>query len=111
MTIFERGDIVWVPFPFVEQPRLRLRPALVVAVSGGGADLLWTLMITSAANRGWPDDVSLERRFAECGLPAASVIRVAKIGTVEAASARPIGRLPIDLLGEVMTKLTALLGV
>lgn len=91
------------PFPFVETPRLRDRPALVVSagVLGGAAELLWVLMITSAANRGWPGDISLEMRFAECGLSVPCVIRTAKISTVEASRARKTGALPDDLFCEV----------
>lgn len=68
-------------------------------------------MITSAANRGWPDDISLEERYAECGLPSASVIRTTKVSTVEAASARPLGKLPRDMFAEVMAKVAAHLGL
>jgi mRNA interferase MazF len=100
---FAAGDIVWVPFPFIEAPRLRDRPALVVSTSllGGDAELLWVLMITSAANRGWPGDISLETRFAECGLNVPCVIRTAKISTVEVGRARRTGTLPDDLFGDV----------
>ena len=106
------GDIVWVPFPFVEAPRLRDRPALVVSVQSPAPDmpLLWVLMITSAANKGWQGDVSLETRFAECGLKVACVIRTAKITTVEAGRARRSGTLPQDLLAKVREELGRHLG-
>jgi len=96
-----------VPFPFVDQPRLRLRPALVVAAPPAHADepVLWTLMITSAANAGWPGDISLAERYGECGLPSPSVIRTAKIATTDAARAQRLGRLPDDLWIEVLKKL------
>lgn len=92
------------PFPFVEQPRLRLRPSLIVAVppSPIEAPVVWTMMITSVANAGWPGDVSLEKRYPECGLPHPSVIRTVKIATTEARLAQPIGRLPQDLWDEVL---------
>jgi mRNA interferase MazF len=92
-----------VPFPFIEAPRLRDRPALVVSAGsiGGEAELLWVLMITSAANRGWPGDISLETRFAECGLNVPCIIRTVKISTVEARQARKTGALPDDVFGEV----------
>ena len=108
-TGFQFGDVVWVPFPFVEAPRLRERPALVVSVNqlAPGSQLLWVLMITSTANQGWPGDISLERRFAECGLEVACVIRSAKIATVEARRARRCGSLPQDLAAEVRAMLAA----
>lgn len=98
------GDIVWVPFPFVENPRVRDRPALVVSRKSPaiGIDLLWVLMITSAVNKGWQGDVSLEERFAECGLSVPCVVRTAKIATIEAARARIGGALPPDIMAEVL---------
>ena len=97
------GDIVWVPFPFVEAPRIRDRPALVVGVQSPKNEirLLWVLMITSAANSGWRGDISLVERFEECGLSVPCVVRTAKITTVEAGKARKSGALPEDIWAEV----------
>ncbi len=54
--------------------------------------LLWVLMITSARNRGWPGDIEIEDVLA-AGLGVPSVIRTAKILTVEARQAEVIGAL------------------
>lgn len=104
---FKPGDIVWVPFPFVEVPRVRERPALVVSVQSPAArmHLLWVLMITSAANKGWQGDVSLDNNLAECGLNVPCVIRTAKISTIEISQARKSGALTDDLLAQVRAKL------
>ena len=101
------------PFPFVDQPRLRRRPALVISnpdltrLHG----LLWVTMITSATNGGWSTDVSLVERFAECGLAVPCFIRTAKLSTVEANSAQTIGTLPQDILSTVMVFLRGNLGL
>ena len=110
-SAFSSGDIVWVPFPFVDAPRLRERPALVVSALSPLADipLLWVLMITSAANQGWQGDISLAQCFAECGLPVPCVIRTAKIATVEAGRARKSGTMPAEVLNEVRSTLERLL--
>jgi len=63
--------------------------------------VLWALMITSAANRGWPGDVPLLERHDECGLPVPSVIRTEKIATLDARLATKVGALPADLWSEV----------
>jgi mRNA interferase MazF len=78
-----------------------------------GADglLVWTLMITSAANAGWRGDISLVDRFAECGLPSPSVIRTAKIASTDARSAHLLGRLPPDLWSEVICAVRTHLGI
>ena len=66
-------------------------------------------MITSAANKGWEGDVSLEQHFAECGLPVPCVVRTAKITTVEAARAQRRGALPSKLWAEVQARLASAL--
>jgi mRNA interferase MazF len=95
MPGFEVWDLVKVPFPYADRPVQQRRPALVVAIpdAPGGPQLLWVLMVTSAANRGWPGDVMVSD-LAAAGLPAPSVIRCAKIATIEALDAERIGRLP-----------------
>ena len=77
----------------------------------GQTPLLWVLMITSAANRGWPYDVSLEERFSECGLAVPCLIRTAKISTVEAGRGRKTGKLPPDLLKLVQAKFASHVGL
>lgn len=62
-------------------------------------------MITSAANKGWQGDVSLEERFADCGLNVPCVIRTAKITTVELGKARKCGALPAEIRAEVRAEL------
>ena len=88
-------DVVRVPFPYTDRPTRQFRPALVIAspATAERPSLLWVLMITSAANRGWPGDVEIADHAA-AGLPVASVIRTEKIATIEARDAEPIGRLP-----------------
>ena len=78
---------------------------------GGEAKLFWSVMITSIANRGWPDDVSLEERFAECGLRIPCVVRTAKIASLEAGRASKVGKLPDDLLRLVQTRVASHLGL
>ena len=95
MPDFEVWDLVKVPFPYTNRPIQQRRPALVVAVTAapGAPNLLWVLMVTSVANRGWPDDVVVSN-LATAGLPAASVVRPAKIATIEARDAERLGHLP-----------------
>ncbi len=95
MPDFEAWDIIKVPFPYTDRPVRERRPALVVAAGGIQQEhgLLWVLMITSAANRGWPGDV-LVSDLEQAGLPAESVVRTAKIATIETKEAERIGSLP-----------------
>jgi mRNA interferase MazF len=95
MPGFKLWDVVKVPFPYTDRPVRQHRPALVVAAGKLEAahGLLWVLMITSATNRGWADDVLISN-LKTAGLPAASVIRCAKIATIETGDSERIGRLP-----------------
>lgn len=96
MPGFEVWDLVKVPFPYTKRPVQQQRPALVVAIpdAPGAPGLLWVLMVTSAANRGWPGAVIVSDLHA-AGLPAPSVVRSAKIATIEARDATRIG--PVSL--------------
>ena len=95
MPTCEVWDLVKVPFPCTNRPVQQRRPALVVAIpeARGAPHLLWVLMVTSAGKRGWPGDVVVSD-LAEAGLPAPSVVRPAKIATIEAGDAERIGCLP-----------------
>ena len=95
MAIFEVWDIVKVPFPYTDRPVRQRRPALVVAAGEIEAahGLLWLVMITSAENRGWPGDVVISD-LRDAGLPAPSIVRPAKIATVDAQDAQRLGTLP-----------------
>lgn len=111
MLTFDQGDVVRVPFPYTDRPIKQHRPALVVSLGGTGVNgrLLWILMMTSAENRRWPGDIDLGERYADSGLPAPSVIRTAKIATIESAHAGRIGRLGDDLLRLVLQEMSAII--
>ena len=96
MPTFELWDIVKVPFPYADRPVRQRRPALVVAAGDIQAhhSLVWVLMITSADNRGWPSDVTVSD-LATAGLPAASVVRTAKVAVVDVRDAERLGTLPM----------------
>src|SRR5262245_1278836 len=95
MPTFEQGDVVRVPFPYTDRDARQHRPALVVSRGGvgQGRSLLWVVMITSAANRGWPGDISLMDEHRRVGLPVPSIVRSTKIATIAATHAERIGKL------------------
>ena len=94
MASFEVGDVVAVPFPYTDRPVRQRRPAFVAAADALTRDhgLLWVMMITSAENRRWATDVPITDLEA-AGLPAASVVRTAKIATIEERDATRLGTL------------------
>src|SRR5215467_14247322 len=95
MTTFEPWDIVRVPFPYTDRPVRQRRPALVIAAGDlqTAHGLLWLAMITSAEHRGWPGDVVISD-LRGAGLPAPSIVRPAKIATIDARDAGRLGTLP-----------------
>ena len=111
MAIFEVWDIVKVPFPHKDRPVRQRCPALVIAAGEIEAahSLIWLAMITSAENRGWPGDVGISD-LGTAGLPAPSIVRPAKIATVDARDAQRLGRLPGADRKAVAAGLRAILG-
>ena len=111
MPTFEQGDVIKVPFPYNDRAARQSRPALVVSTDTleTAHALLWVAMITSAANRGWPGDVAVQD-LAQAGLPAPSVIRTAKIATIESSDARRLGRIPAAQRRQVIRRLVRMLG-
>ena len=94
MPTFETWDVVKVSFPYTDRPVRQRRPALVIAAGDLQTvhGLLWLVMITSAANRGWPGDVPVSDLDA-AGLPVPSIVRPAKLATIEARDAEKLGTL------------------
>jgi mRNA interferase MazF len=112
MPSFEQGDVVRVPFPYTNRETQQRRPALVVSDGAVANGLLaWVLMITSADNRPWPGDVDIGADLSLSGLPAASIVRTAKIATIEASVAEPIGRLSPKTLAQVLAQVRAQLAL
>jgi len=103
MPSFRQGEIIQVPFPYTDRATRQRRPALVVS-SGDFEDqhgLLWVVMITSSENRGWPSDIPVPDHIS-AGLPEPSVVRPAKIATVEVRAAEPLGVAPGELSRRVL---------
>ena len=112
MAVFEQGDVVKVPFPYTDRSTRQSRPALVVS-TGPLEDnhrLVWVVMITSAENRGWSGDVSITG-LALAGLPVPSVIRTAKIATIDAADAKKLGNISAACLRKVLDAIGRDLGI
>jgi mRNA interferase MazF len=82
---FDAFDVIVVPFPYSDRLAEKRRPALVISNKRLEAlGVIWIAMITSAENDSWPDDVPIADQK-RCGLPAASVVRPAKIACIDPA--------------------------
>ncbi|HEU4600294.1 MAG TPA: type II toxin-antitoxin system PemK/MazF family toxin [Solirubrobacterales bacterium] len=111
MPTFKPGDLIKVPFPYTDRPVRQRRPAFVLATADLQADhgMLWVLMVTSADNKRWPSDVVIADH-AGAGLPAPSVVRTAKIATIEAEHAELLGKAPPSVAEQVLSTVRARIG-
>lgn len=67
-------------------------------------------MVTSAKNRGWPGDVAINN-LVVAGLPVPSVIRSAKIATIETSDVTKLGKISAALLKAVLSVVGRELGL
>jgi mRNA interferase MazF len=76
LTIFEQFEIAVVPFPFVDAPRTKPRPALVLSVAAFNRQNGHTLlaMITTAEHSRWPSDYPVDD-LRPTGLRVSCVVR------------------------------------
>ena len=111
MRTFERGDVIKVPFPYTDRATRQSRPAVVISTAQLQElhGLLWVVMITSAENRGWPDDVPVAN-LKLAGLPVPSLIRSTKIATIDSSDASRLGRVAAAQLRRVTSKIKQRLG-
>ena len=110
--IYERWQVVRVPFPFTDRLASKNRPALVLsdaAAFNAPAGHLVLAMITSAGTAPWPLDCAVQD-LAGAGLPAPSVVRC-KLFTLDARLVRGgLGRLAPHDVQAVEHHLGRLLG-
>jgi mRNA interferase MazF len=76
MMTYNPGDVVDVPFPFIDAPGKKLRPAIVLSglqfQQTSGAIVL--MMVTSAERNRWETDIELDD-WRSAGLRKASILR------------------------------------
>ncbi|MEK7560691.1 MAG: type II toxin-antitoxin system PemK/MazF family toxin [Patescibacteria group bacterium] len=81
----KKGTVVLVPFPFTDLSGAKVRPALVLSDRIRGDDVI-VAFISSKSSTMRPNDVMISTShsaFAKTGLKTESVIKVAKIATLE----------------------------
>lgn len=89
------GDVVVVPFPFVERDGSRRRPALVLsaeAFNRAGHTLL--AVITTSSHTPWPGDVTIAEREA-AGLKTDCLVRLKLFALDNRLILRNVGRLAV----------------
>jgi mRNA interferase MazF len=103
-------DVVVLPFPFSDRLAEKRRPAVIVSRISEQHRWLLVAMITSSNRERWPGDLEITD-ISGAGLPSASVVRTAKLATVETARLiRRIGSLDHDASAAVRLEIIARLG-
>lgn len=78
IKIYDRFDVVIVPFPFIDSAASKRRPALVLSSAkhfNSEIDACILAMITSSLHSPWPLDIEIND-LASSGLPSESLIRM-----------------------------------
>lgn len=77
-------DVVVLPFPYADRLTEKRRPAVVVSKPdmAEAYGVIWVAMITSTKNAGWDCDIEI-KNLVDSGLTGPSVIRPAKLATVD----------------------------
>jgi len=93
-VICDFGDIVVVPFPFVDRAAEKRRPSLVLSHSDFNDSHGHSIcaMITTAARTKWPSDIAIEN-LKPAGLPQPCVVRWKIFALPNAIILRRAGRL------------------
>jgi mRNA interferase MazF len=75
--IYNKFDVIKVPFPFTDKEAIKRRPALVISASEYQINYNHCIlaMITSAKQTSWQDDIIITNLLV-AGLPAPSKIRL-----------------------------------
>jgi mRNA interferase MazF len=103
-----QGDIVVVPFPYTDRQTEKRRPALVISNNRltEQYNLVWLAMITSAENKRWINDIELG--LGDSGLSALSLIRIAKLATVDSSRIiRVAGKVSTEIWTQVLSTLNS----
>ena len=111
--IYDRFDVVVVPFPFTDSAKTKRRPALVVSVANhfnAHIEQYVMVMITTAAQSEWPLDIKL-RDNRHAGLEVACMVRM-KFFTLDGTLIiRKLGSLSLDDQKRVTKSIKTILGV
>ena len=94
MPSFDRGDVVVVPFPFVDASLAKRRPALILSGRSFNRENghLLCAMITTATHSRWPSDHPIAD-LDSAGLAHASVVRFKLFTLPDHLIVRALGRM------------------
>lgn len=114
MTVFRRGDVVLVAFPFTDLSTTKMRPALVISSDSynhSSLDIVVAAITSHIPKKVPTTDILLspdDQR--EAGLPKRSLVRLGKVVTLDQRLIRKkLGQLANPTLGYLTTELHRIL--
>lgn len=115
-VIYQRSDIVLVPFPFTDLSRQKARPSVVISSSAYNARMTDLILVAISSKIGAIDPAfdllipASHIRFTATGLRVSSIIRAGKIVTMDQGMVyRKLGNLPVDLMAQLEKRLWTVL--
>ena len=100
MTIYKAGDIVTIPFPYVEGKKGKVRPTLLVSdcITAGHQYYYYVVMVTSKQGKEVIKGDVLIEEVGKCGLIVPSIIRCSRIATLDQKMIiGKIGKIPLEI--------------
>ncbi len=99
MTIYKAGDIVTIPFPYVEGKKGKVRPTLLVSdLINTKQQYYYVVMITSKQGKEIIKGDVLIEDVRQCGLIVPSIIRCSRIATLDQKMIiGKIGKMPLAI--------------
>lgn len=111
---FDRGDVVLVPFPFTDLTTQKQRPGLVISsksFNDSSPDAILLAITSQVPTDLQHSDYRLsvdEQKREAC---PKSVVKAAKVVTLSQALIRkPLGRLPVETVDQIVRKLVSVIG-
>ena len=111
MTVYKRGDIVLVPFPFSDQTTTKKRPAVVISSSRYNSVSKDIIIMAVTSNIGKSFDVGacLVKDWKEANLLKPSAIKPALSSIEQALVIKKLGALSLDDLNSLNAALKELM--
>lgn len=84
--MYKKGKVILTPFPFTDLSISKVRPAVIVSDSTQGDDIVVAFVSSTKIKRLQKTDVAVNsssKTFAQTGLKSDSIIKVAKIATLD----------------------------
>jgi mRNA interferase MazF len=109
-TIYRRGDVALVPFPFTDLASIKQRPALIVSsnsLNESRPDVLVVAITSQLPSALAPDEISVPTgELSAWGLPKPSIIRLTKMFSIHhGLIIKKLGTVPLPTLVAILRRL------